>query len=197
MSSGSSCLNVRVSTIVGCFGIAPISSSLRIVNACFAPFFADGAGAELAGDGAAEVSELVWLWDEDPVLLGDGVSDGVSAVVVGTVTTGTFTVTLGMTGTVVADTGEAGFTGLIGLTGESTFVGLVTDFTQVSDDVTHEPHTGCPYGFGHVLVIVCVMLPVYPAWHDRVWLCVLTWQVGGFHRQVSCVSVHCPQTGWP
>jgi hypothetical protein len=57
----------------------------------------------------------------------------------------------------------ADMTGLTGLTGDSTLVGFVTDLTQVLDEVTQEPHTGCPYGSGQVLVMVCVMLPVNPA----------------------------------
>ena len=100
---------------------------------------------------------------------------------------------MGITG---ADmTGE---TGLIGLIGDSTLVGLVIDFTQLSDVVCQAPdHTWLPYGFGQVLLMVCVMLPVNPAWHCSVCVCVLGWQVGGFHLQVSCVSCHCPQAGWP
>jgi hypothetical protein len=47
--------------------------------------------------------------------------------------------------------------GLIGLVG---FVGFEIDFTQVFEDVTHEPHTGCPYGLGQVLLMVCTTLPV-------------------------------------
>ena len=41
-------------------------------------------------------------------------------------------------------TGLVGFTGLTGLTGDVTFVGFVTDFTQVLLDVVHEPHSGLP-----------------------------------------------------
>lgn len=57
---------------------------------------------------------------------------------------------------------------MTGLIGDSGLVGFVTDLTQVLEEVTQEPHTGCPYGSGHVLVMVCAMLPVYPAWHDSV-----------------------------
>jgi hypothetical protein len=130
----------------GCFGNAPIISSFCTRAAAFAPFPADGAGAELAADGATEVSVLVWLLGADSVF---GCSLSVWPVVVCTGGTGAVTGTMGVAGTDM--TGE---TGLIGLTGDSTFVGFVIDFTQVSDDVTHEPHTGCPYGFGQVLVIV-------------------------------------------
>ena len=90
----------------------------------------------------------------------------------------------------------ADMTGDIGLTGDSTLVGFVTDLTQLLDDVTHEPHTGCPYGFGQLLLMVWVMLPVNPAWHCSVCVCVLGLHVGGFHLHVSCVSCHCPQTVW-
>lgn len=45
--------------------------------------------------------------------------------------------------------------------------------------------------------MVCTIAPVYPAWHDRVCVCVLAWQDGGFHLHVSCVSCHWPQTGEP
>jgi hypothetical protein len=133
-------------------------SSLCIVNACFAPLPADGCGTELAADGAAEVSELVWLWGEDSVVLVE--LDGsvvelcvsVGCVIVGTNTSGAVTGTVG-----IAGTDMIGDTGLVG------FVGFDNDFTQVFEDVTHEPPTGFPYGFGQVLVDVWTMLPVYPA----------------------------------
>jgi hypothetical protein len=58
---------------------------------------------------------------------------------------------------------------MTGETGLSTLVGFVIDFTQVSDVVCQTPdHTGLPYGFGHVLVIDWVMLPVNPTAHDSV-----------------------------
>lgn len=132
------------STIDGCFGIAPIISSLCVIDTAFAPLPADGAGAELAADGAAEVAVFVWLWGADS-LAGCGDCSGVvSVVIVGTGVTGTVAVTLGVTGTVVADTGEAGLTGLTGLTGDSTLVGFVTDLTQAFEEVTQSPHKGCP-----------------------------------------------------
>jgi hypothetical protein len=59
----------------------------------------------------------------------------------------------------IAVTGAIGVTGAdmageTGLMGDSTFVGFVIDFTQLSDVVCQTPdHTGLPYGFGHVLVI--------------------------------------------
>lgn len=118
--------------MLGCLGIAPISSSLCTSAAALAPLFADVCGAGEAVDGAAEVPELVWLGGAGSVVVD-------SVVVVCAGAAGTITGAVGIAG---ADmTGE---TGLIGLTGDSTFVGLVTDFTQVFEDVTHEPHTGCP-----------------------------------------------------
>jgi hypothetical protein len=62
------------------------------------------------------------------------------------------------------ETGLLGLSGLTGLTGDNTLVGLLIDFTQLLDVVCQTPdHTGDPYGFGHVLVIDWVMLPVNPA----------------------------------
>jgi hypothetical protein len=84
------------------------------------------------------------------------------------------------------------------LSGDRTLVGLLIDLTQEFDVVAQAfDHTGLPYGFGHVLVIDWMMLPVNPAWHDSVCVCVLIWHVGGFHTQVSLVSCHAPQTDWP
>jgi len=59
-----------------------------------------------------------------------------------------------------ADVVELGLVGLAGFTGETGFVGLFTDFLQVSDVVTQGCHTGLPYGSGHVEERVWVMLPV-------------------------------------
>jgi hypothetical protein len=122
----------------GCFGIAPISSSLCVIDTAFAPLPADGAGAELAADGAAEVPVLVWLGGADSVLDWEVGASGVSVgcVVVGAVATGA--------GAGIAGVETADVTGLTGLTGDSTLVGFVTDFTQVSEDVTQSPHKGCP-----------------------------------------------------
>lgn len=148
------------STMLGCLGIAPISVRRCTRAAALAPVPADVAGAGEAAGWAGEVAEVVGLWGADS-LAGCGDCSGVvSVVIVGTGVAGTVAVTLGMTGAVVADTGEAGLTGLMGLTGESTLVGFVIDLTQVSDDVTHEPQTGCPYGLGQVLVMVCTIAPV-------------------------------------
>jgi hypothetical protein len=98
-----------------------------------------------------------------------GVSDAVDFVceVVDIVGVTTEFCTSGAVGAVtvdvaVGDTGVAvvGFTGLTGDTGLVTFVGLVTDFTQLLDVVTQGCHTGCPYGFGHVEERVWIMFPV-------------------------------------
>lgn len=122
---------VNVSMIVGCLGMAPIMSSLWTGAAAFAPLPADCAGAELAADGAAEVAEVVWLdWEVGT----SGVSVG--CVIVGADTTGAGT---GVTGVETADV-----TGLIGLTGDITFVGFVSDFTQESELVVHAPNNGLP-----------------------------------------------------
>ena len=122
---------VNVSMIVGCLGMAPIMSSFWTRAAAFAPLPADAAGAGLATDGAAEVAEVVWLdWEVGA----SGVSVG--CVIVGTDTTGAGA---GVTGVETADV-----TGLIGLAGDITFVGFVSDFTQESELVVHAPNNGLP-----------------------------------------------------
>ena len=129
---------VNVSMIVGCFGMAPIMSSFWTRAAAFAPLPADCAGAELAADGASEVAEVVWLGDVDSVLDWEVGASGVSVgcVIVGADTTGAGA---GVTGVETADV-----TGLIGLTGDITFVGFVSDFTQESELVAHAPNNGLP-----------------------------------------------------
>ena len=68
-------------------------------------------------------------------------------VVVCTGVTGAITGALTVAGAFVGDAG------LIGLTGDVTFVGLLIDFTQLFDVVCQTlDHTGLPYGFGHELV---------------------------------------------
>jgi hypothetical protein len=75
-------------------------------------------GAELAGVGTDEPSVVVWL---------------LGAVVWGAIALG-----VGVVNTLV------GFNGLTGETGLVMFVGLVSDFVQVLDVVTHVPlHVGC------------------------------------------------------
>lgn len=129
---------VNVSMIVGCFGIAPTISSFCTRAAAFAPLPADCAGAELTADGASEVPEFVWLWGVDSVLDWEEGASGVSVgcVIVGTDTTGA------STGVTVVETADV--TGLIGLTGDITFVGFVSDFTQESELVAHAPNNGLP-----------------------------------------------------
>lgn len=127
---------VNVSMMVGCFGIAPTISSFCTRAAAFAPLPADCAGAELTADGASEVPEVVWLWDA----LLDG-EIGASCVSVGCVIVGTDT-TGASTGVIVVETADV--TGLIGLTGDITFVGFVSDFTQESELVAHAPNNGLP-----------------------------------------------------
>jgi hypothetical protein len=86
-----------------------------------------------------------WLWG--------GGSGVVSTVIVGTGVGGAITGALTMAGALMTE-----------LSGDSTLVGLLIDLTQVFDVVAQAfDHTGLPYGFGHVLVIDWVMLPVNPA----------------------------------
>lgn len=106
----------------------------------------------MVGLGGADSVALV---EEDGAVGASGVSVGVVIIGAGTGCT--------ITGAVGIAAADVGLTGLTGLTGLSTLVGLVTDFTQVFDDVTHEPQTGAPYGLGQALVMVCVIDPVYPA----------------------------------
>jgi hypothetical protein len=154
---GNSCVKESCSTIVGCFGIAPISVRRWTSATALAPLAALVLGAGATGDGAAEVVGL--LGGED-----SGREEGASGVSVGCGVIGAnpgiaVAGAVGITGADV--TGE---TGLMGLIGDSTLVGFVIDFTQLSDVVCQTPdHTGLPYGFGQVLVIDWVMLPVNPA----------------------------------
>ena len=140
MSSGSSCLNVNVSTIVGCGGNAPIIVSRCTRAAALAPLPALDAGAGLAADGAAlgAGESLV-----DPLLAGAsaGESDGVSIVVIGA-GAGAVTGATGVTGAAM---------GLTGLIGDSGLVGLVTDFVHESLTRFQLPQTAEPYGSGQTL----------------------------------------------
>lgn len=94
--------------------------------------------AELAADGATEVSVLVWLWGADSVLDWDVGASGVSVgcVICGADTTGA------STGIAVVETADV--TGFIGLTGDITFVGFDKDLTQESELVVHAPNNGLP-----------------------------------------------------
>ena len=129
---------VNVSMIVGCLGIAPMSFNLWTRAAAFAPLPADAAGAELTADGASQVAEVVWLGGADSVLDWEV---GASCVSVGCVIVGADT-TGASTGVTVVETADV--TGLIGLTGDITFVGFVSDFTQESELVVHAPNNGLP-----------------------------------------------------
>jgi hypothetical protein len=75
--------------------------------------------------------------------------------------------------------------GLIGLIGESTLVGFVTDFTHASEVVIQDVKDKLPYGSGHVPTRVCVIDPVYPAGQLRVWVSLVGLHVGGSWVQVS------------
>jgi hypothetical protein len=96
-------------------------------------------GAELPVDGAAEPAEEVWGGAADWLASCDD-----SDVVVGTGVVGAIAAALGVTRTGVAITGDAGFRGLTGLTGDSTLVALVIDLTHEFDEVVHSPHKSCP-----------------------------------------------------
>jgi hypothetical protein len=190
MSSGSSCFRVNVSIILGCFGIAPINSNFCTSAAAFAPLPADGAGAELTGDGAAEVSELVWLWGAEA---GASVLTP-SVVIVGAGAAGTVAVTLKVALALVGLVGDAGFRGLIGDVG---LVGFVIDFTHESEVVIQDVNDKVPYGSGHVPTLVCVIDPVYPAGQLRICVSLVGRHVAGSGLQVFWLSVHAPQTAWP
>lgn len=172
---------VNVSIIVGCFGNAPIMSNFCTRAAAFAPLPADELVAGESGDGATEVSVLVWLWGADSVLDWEVWASCVSVgcVVSGTDTTGAGA---GVTGT---ETTDVAFSGLIGLTGLSTLVGFVTDFTHASKVVVQDVKDKLPYGSGHVPVLVCVMDPVYPAGQLSVCVSTVGVHVAGSHLQVS------------
>jgi hypothetical protein len=86
--------------------------------------------------------------------------------------------------------------GLIGLTGDSGFVGLVTDLVHESLTKFHWPQTGVPYGSGQMLWRVKSFCPTKPAWQLSVLASLLTWQVGGFGVQVSDALYQLPWTGW-
>ena len=190
---------VNVSIIVGCFGSAPIISKRCTRAAAFAPLPADAAGAGEAGDGAAEVSEVVWLWGADTVsvllaVLLEGVSVTGSTVIVGTGAAGTVAVTLKVAAALVGFSGDAG---LSGLTGDVGFVGLVIDFTHVSDVVTQGAKDKLPYGSGHAPTRVCVIDPVYPAGQLSVCVSTVGVHVAGSHLQVFWLNCQPPQTGVP
>jgi hypothetical protein len=176
MSSGNSWVNLSVSMIVGCLGMAPISSSLCTSDRLFAAasFAVLGAAGFAVGwalegadpwdgedwEGLSDVLGVSLLVDVlvvasgsldvggDPLVSGLAVCVSTTLVSIVVAVAGT----LGVTGTAViwfaGLTGLDGLTGLIGLTGLATFVGLVSDFTHESAVVVHALQTGCPYGSG-------------------------------------------------
>lgn len=76
---------------------------------------------------------------------------GVSTVVCNAVSSCTITGSCGINGAVVTCAiGLIGFNGLIGLTGDSTFVGFVIDFTHSFKTTIQGPNTGFPYGSGQL-----------------------------------------------
>lgn len=119
-----------------CFGIAPISVSLCTSAAAFAPLVTEGCGAELAVEGAAESPEEVGGWGWDPCIAPPD-----SCVVICAGAGITIAGALGIAG---ADMGLSGLLGFSGLTGLVGLVGLLSDLTQVFDEVSQSPHTGCP-----------------------------------------------------
>lgn len=124
----------------GCFGIAPIISSLCVIDTALAPVPARVFGAGEAADGAAEVSELVWLWGADSAeLLGAAEGASGESVAAGVVGAGAAGAVTGTAGVIDADMGLIGLTGLVGL------VGLLIDLTHVFDVVCQAfDHTGLP-----------------------------------------------------
>jgi hypothetical protein len=117
---------------------------------------ADVDGTDPAAVGADDVAVLVWLlvvWVASEFWAVGWVSTVAGED--GVVWTDVLEV-----GVVVGLTTLVGFAGLTGLTGDCTFVGLVTLFTHVFVVVVQAPITGCPYGLGHVEERVWIMLPV-------------------------------------
>jgi hypothetical protein len=134
----------------------------------------------LAGDGAAEVSEVVWLWGAGAVVGASVLTS--SVVIVGAGATGTVAVTLKVALALVGLAGDAGFSGL---TGDVGLVGFVIDFTHASEVTIQDVKDKLPYGSGHVPTRVCVIDPVYPAGQLRVWVSLVGLHVGGSWTQVS------------
>lgn len=121
--------------------------ALVVAPLVFVFTLAVGAGvdvAELAGAGAAEPPELVWL-----VVVVDASTDESAGVVAGVETVGTAdvadTVAVFVVTAAAEDTTLVGLRGLTGLTGLVTFVGFVTLFTHVFEVVVQTPdHIGEP-----------------------------------------------------
>ena len=69
---------------------------------------------------------------------------------------------------VLLDITEFGFVGLIGLIGLTGLLIFVAVMTHVFKVVTQSDHVGVEYGSEQLDDLFCMMLPVYPGWHDRV-----------------------------
>ena len=142
------------------------NDNTRPTTDCVFPF---GAGVGIAG--VVEVvgeAVVVWALVFVSVLVVWVVSELDTVVGVSTVASEDWVIWAGVLEIVVVCAGTAlptcvvadavaVFTGLIGDVG---FVGLFIDFLQLSDVVAQGPHTGCPYGSGHIEERVWVMLPV-------------------------------------
>lgn len=99
-----------------------------------------------------------------------------------------------MSGAVVScDSGLVGFRGLIGLTGDSKFVGFVIDFTHVSVTTVQGPQACDPYGSGQLEILNSCVEPMYPAAHASVLYSVAEIHVGGSCVQLSEAVVQSPQ----
>lgn len=127
-----------ISSVVTTFIVLAICCAL--VGVVFVVFtLAVGAGvdvAELAGAGAVEPPELVGLVDGASAALAVAVVSCVEALVT---LDAAETVAILVVAAAGEDTTLVGFRGLTGLTGDCTFVGFVTLFTQVFDVVTQLP----------------------------------------------------------
>lgn len=141
-------LRSMISSVVTTRMALAICCALVAAAGVFVVFtLAVGAGvdvAELAGAGAVEPPELVWL-----VVVVDASTLESAGVVAGVETDVTLDVAEAVTVVVVAaaaeDTTLVGLRGLMGLTGLVTFVGLVTLFTHVLEVVVQLPdHKGEP-----------------------------------------------------
>lgn len=65
----------------------------------------------------------------------------------------------------ITEFGFVGLIGLIGLTGLFIFVAVIIHVLEV---VAQSDHVGVEYGSEQLEDLFCMMLPVYPGWHDRV-----------------------------
>ena len=65
----------------------------------------------------------------------------------------------------ITEFGFVGLIGLIGLTGLFIFVAVIIHVLEV---VAQSDQVGVEYGSEQLEDLFCMMLPVYPGWHDRV-----------------------------